>query len=103
MRVSVVTLLFAATVSALPRADPQFFEISPAPSKLPDISVKLPTPTRRRKHKEPTPTVRKKVCECPKPIVPVNQFTASEVRITVSPGKLRMAKSKTPQKSVVLR
>jgi hypothetical protein len=81
MRTSVIVFALAAAVAAFPRADPQF-EATPAPA-LPIVSASAApnaTTTRKHKHhKEPTPTFGLDVCECIKPIIPVNQLSPSEV------------------------
>ncbi|KAF2265903.1 hypothetical protein CC78DRAFT_542866 [Lojkania enalia] len=66
----VLLLLLLTTSSASPFPYP---ELSPKPNAT--------TPARHNPHKEPTPTF-KLACDCAKPIVPIDQLTASEVALT---------------------
>lgn len=80
MRTALVIIGLIAAASAHPRPDPQF-EVIGDPS--PPVTSKTPTRTRKFKwHKEPTPTFELPLCDCPKPIVPINLFSKKEVRIS---------------------
>lgn len=80
MRITLPIFALIAATSAIPRPDPQF-EIIGDPA-TPAFS-KAPTRTRKHKqHKEPTPTLKLSLCECVKPIVPINQLSKKEVRLS---------------------
>ncbi|KAH7128678.1 hypothetical protein B0J11DRAFT_525489 [Dendryphion nanum] len=86
MRTSILALALAAFVAAqeVVVTEAPSFSITAIPS-LPSLNVTLPigngTRTRKhskRPHREPTPTF-KSSCECPSPIIPVNQLTPAEI------------------------
>lgn len=89
MRTSVLFLAVAALVVAqeevvVTEAPPSTITAFPS-IPLPSLNVTLPVGNRtrtrkhpKRPHKEPTPTF-KLDCECPTPIIPINQLTPAEI------------------------
>ncbi|KAF2010407.1 hypothetical protein BU24DRAFT_472575 [Aaosphaeria arxii CBS 175.79] len=79
MHISVVVLAFAAAVAASPYpwAQPQVTDIPALPTNNGTEPPNATTTRHQNPHKEPTPTF-KLSCECPKPIIPVDQLTPAE-------------------------
>lgn len=83
MRVSLIALVFVATVAASPWpwAQPQA-DLAPAATasgKPKRNATHKLNRTKTHHHKEPTPAF-KEACDCPDPIVPVNILSDNEVR-----------------------